>query len=74
LLSASWRWFSETPAIDAEGRKTAEAIRQLSRLDDRELSDIGLCRSDLTPDGLARAGARRSLRQAPIDAEIARRK
>lgn len=65
LLTASWRRLAEAWAIDAEDREIAEAIGQLSRFDDRELDDIGLCRSDLTPEGLAAAAARRSLRQAP---------
>lgn len=72
-LKAAWQRVTEATAIEAEDRKAVEAIRQLSRFSDLELNDIGLCRSDLTPDGLAAAGARRSLRQAAIDASIAAR-
>ena len=74
LLTASWRRLTEASANHAEDRKIAEAIGQLSQFNDRELSDIGLGRSDLTPEGLATAGTRRSLRQAALDAEIAARR
>jgi uncharacterized protein YjiS (DUF1127 family) len=73
LLITSWQRLAEAPAINAEDRKVAAAIRQLSQFNERELNDIGLGRSDLTPEGLAEAGARRSLRQAAISAEIATR-
>lgn len=68
---ARLRHFSRSSANAAEDRKISEAIRQLSKFDDHQLNDIGLARSDLTPDGLAAAGARRRHRQAVIDAEIA---
>lgn len=71
LLFAGWRQLTATPAINAEDRRTARAIRTLSGMDERELNDIGLSRSDLTPEGLAEAGARRSREQASIAAEIA---
>lgn len=72
-LNASQRQLTEAWANDARDRSNAEAIRELSRFEDHELNDIGLCRSDLTPEGLAIAGNKRSLRQAAMDAEIARR-
>lgn len=71
LLAGFWHRLAGEPAAETEDRKTARAIRQLSQLDDYGLSDIGLCRSDLTPDGLAEAAARRARRQAALDAEIA---
>ena len=71
LLTGFWHRFAGEPAADTEERKSARAIRQLSRLDDYGLSDIGLCRSDLTPECLADAAARRARRQAALDAEIA---
>lgn len=73
LLSTTWRRLADFWAVDPEERKIAEAISQLRKFDDCELSDIGLCRSDLTPEGMADAGARRGLRQAAIDAENAAR-
>lgn len=51
---------------------TARAIKDLSKCTEYELNDMGLSRSDLTPDGLACAGARRSYHQAKIDREITR--
>jgi uncharacterized protein YjiS (DUF1127 family) len=74
LLSACWRRLAEASAIDAKDRKIAQAIRKLSQLDERELNDMGLSRSDLTPERLAEAGARRSREQAAIAAEIAARR
>lgn len=80
---ASRRWTSlfdflrrltEPSATSAGDRQIARAIGQLSQFDDRELTDIGLCRSDLTPDGLAVAGARRRQRQLAIDAEASQRR
>jgi hypothetical protein len=58
---------SQTPA----DRSVAAALKKLSGFEDHQLADIGLCRSDLTPDGLAIAGARRSRRQAELDGEAA---
>ena len=44
----------------------SRAIRQLSAMTDSELSDIGLGRSDLTPEGLNHAAERRARKQAMI--------
>lgn len=54
-----------------EDRAVAAALAELSRFEDHQLADIGLCRSDLTAEGLATAGARRGRQQAQIDFETA---
>ena len=43
------------------------AIKELEGLEEYQLADIGLCRSDLTLDGLATAAARRAREQRAID-------
>ncbi|KRS19205.1 DUF1127 domain-containing protein [Roseovarius indicus] len=58
------------PAGETDTRIVA-ALRELSTFEDHELSDIGLCRSDLTPEGLVLAGERRKTQQAAIDREAA---
>ena len=60
-------------ATSNDQTKIERAIAELQPLEDYQLNDIGLCRSDLTPDGLAAAGMRRSARQHAIDLEIAER-
>ncbi|MEM9271001.1 MAG: DUF1127 domain-containing protein [Pseudomonadota bacterium] len=40
-----------------------QVIAELRRMEDYELADIGLCRSDLTPVGLAIAAAKRKAAQ-----------
>ncbi|MEM6465180.1 MAG: DUF1127 domain-containing protein [Pseudomonadota bacterium] len=40
-----------------------QIIAELRKMEDYELADIGLCRSDLTPVGLAIAAARRKAEQ-----------
>jgi uncharacterized protein YjiS (DUF1127 family) len=57
--------------ISHEDRAVAAALADLSRFEDHQLADIGLCRSDLTAEGLATAGARRARQQAQIDLETA---
>ncbi len=47
-----------------------KALDELSKFSDHELYDIGLSRADLSPEGLAAAGERRSHQQAMIDAEM----
>jgi hypothetical protein len=74
LLLDFWRRRPGPAATGGEDRRIAQALGQLSQFDDRELSDVGLCRSDLTPDGLAAAGARRRARQAAIDAAVPQRR
>lgn len=62
-LTAPWTHFAGG-VTTADHRSMAQAIKTLSRYSDRELSDIGLSRSDLSPEGLETAGARRRRRQA----------
>ena len=56
-----------------EDREMARALKELAAFEDYQLHDIGLCRSDLTPEGLAVAGAWRSLKQAGLARELAGR-
>ncbi|MEM6384726.1 MAG: DUF1127 domain-containing protein [Pseudomonadota bacterium] len=51
--------------------KARRDLEELSRMSDRELADIGLCRSDLTFDGLSAAGKKRALQQDIVAVEIA---
>ena len=53
-------------------RKTRKLLRELKELEDHQLNDIGLARSDLTEEGLSNAAKRRALRQDQIAAELAR--
>ena len=57
-----WRSNVET------NERTLEELRRMSK---HELADIGLSHSDLTPEGLAIAGAKRALRQDLISADVA---
>lgn len=70
LWNQFWTWRRPASGIRHTG-KINSAIRELKRMKDYELADIGLCRSDLTPDGLESAGARRSALQARIQREAA---
>lgn len=66
LLRAAQRALSFTFAAAAEHderRKSDHALRQLRTLRDYDLYDVGLCRADLTPEGLAAAAERRSAYQ-----------
>lgn len=72
-LSAAWRWLAGASPASPEDRRAAEAIGRLRTFTDQQLSDIGLGRSDLTIEGLTTAGARRSLLQAALDAEMVAR-
>lgn len=74
LLSASWRHFTDALSTVARQRRIARALRSLSDAEDYALNDMGLSRSDLTPQALARTSALRALRQMAIDAEIATRR
>ena len=56
LLRASFR-------PDPAQRDLDRILRDLRGLEDYQLNDIGLCRSDLTSEGLTIAAARRRLRQ-----------
>ncbi len=49
----------------------SEVVKELASFEDYQLADIGLCRSDLTPEGLTVAGMRRRLEQARMEAERA---
>lgn len=51
--------------------KERHALKELSRMSDYELADIGLSRSDLTFEGLAVAGVKRALKQDAVAREIA---
>ncbi len=68
FLFAGWQQLAEGLECRIEERKTARAIKELSRLDEHALNDIGLSRSDLTAEGLCNAAARRNRQQALIDA------
>lgn len=54
------RWSESKPAKnETDTAALSAALCQLTRFSDRELSDIGLARSDLTQEGLAVAGTKR---------------
>lgn len=48
-----------------------QILKELASFEDYQLADIGLCRSDLTPESLTIAGMRRRLEQARMEAERA---
>lgn len=60
VLMTLWRRLG---AARAQEREMTGTLRALSELEDYQLDDIGLCRSDLTPDGLEAAQRRRNWRQ-----------
>jgi hypothetical protein len=60
--------FARRPVASADAQMEA-ALKELASFEDYQLNDIGLCRSDLTPEGLTIAGMRRRLEQARMDAE-----
>jgi len=62
--------FARQPASSADVHMKA-VLKELASFEDYQLNDIGLCRADLTPEGLAIAGMRRRLKQARMDAEHA---
>ena len=68
-----WIVYIRAARAEAKSRRSAgsvsRALKELSTFSEYELNDIGLTRSDLTPEGLAAAGARRSLLQEQMDAE-----
>ncbi|MEM9708818.1 MAG: DUF1127 domain-containing protein [Pseudomonadota bacterium] len=49
-----------------------QSLHELNALPDHQLSDIGLSRSDLTPNGLRTAGTRRTAQQRAVSSDIAR--
>lgn len=60
------------PSPEAEHRRRAAmALRELAAFEDYQLSDLGLRRTDITPQGLEAARIRRGFRQAMIDRECA---
>lgn len=54
-----------------DDRRNRLVFRELNRMSDYELADIGLSRSDLTLDGLAIAGSKRARKQDAVAKEIA---
>ncbi|WP_160314553.1 DUF1127 domain-containing protein [Candidatus Rhodobacter oscarellae] len=68
----AWNACRDIAKESTEAGREWRAIAELRSLQDYELADIGLCRSDLTPGGLEIAGARRAARQALIDQEISK--
>ena len=52
------------PKQSEEERKIELALNELASFSENELNDFGLTRSNLTPEGLAVAGARHSLHPA----------
>lgn len=64
MASAANEW-CQTQSVD-------QTIRALNGLEDYQLEDMGLCRSELTPDGLSVAAARRAAAQDEVSKEIAR--
>ncbi|MEM7717890.1 MAG: DUF1127 domain-containing protein [Pseudomonadota bacterium] len=62
------RTFAGNLKASVETGQEWRAIAELRAMEDYELADIGLSRSDLTPDGLAVAGAKRKAKQDLGDA------
>lgn len=62
--------FARRPAASADMQVDA-ALKELAFFAECQLNDIGLCRTHLTPVGLAIAGIRRGLKQVRMDADRA---
>lgn len=68
LLSFISSCIHRLASIAARGTRSRKTFIDFAYLSDHQLADIGLCRSDLTRDGLL---ARRVLREAAKGHEIA---
>ncbi|MEM1131165.1 MAG: DUF1127 domain-containing protein [Pseudomonadota bacterium] len=71
-LSAFRRMLDCDALANAQSDTVYKALNELRDMPDYQLVDIGLSRSDLTPEGLATAGMRRRAKQRAISIEIAR--
>jgi Domain of unknown function (DUF1127) len=70
LPKYTWHWRSILtgyfPKATSADPAVSRALAELRAMTDQELSDVGLGRSDLTPEGLKQAARRRAVQQAAI--------
>ena len=66
LLQAIQSWIAWVKRVNAD----YVALKELSCMSEEALADIGLCRSDLTLDGLTVASIKRSAAQSSIALHI----
>ena len=78
-LFGTWIWISDPLKRSGKslvlrwrsvGKANDRALEELRYMSNHQLADIGLSRSDLTPEGLAIAGAKRALRQGLMSTKV----